>query len=155
MGALLPANEVPILPDVAAAQPDMQLVSSGTENVAIEGLYAANAPLAEGRLYGDRGRLGQALVRLYQRRLSPHTTQCPIPHADPSMQSCSEYGLQAIALNGNVRGGLMARRRVQACGAIASGLFEMNSQASVGFFECADDAANKSCPLTLFKALQI
>jgi len=55
------------------------------------------------------------LIGLYQR----HAPKWVKGHCR-NVPHCSEYGKRACEINGNIRGALMAYRRVMSCGAIAS-----------------------------------
>jgi putative component of membrane protein insertase Oxa1/YidC/SpoIIIJ protein YidD len=69
------------------------------------------------RRYGDRGIIGRALIRAYQRWVPVNLKgNCRnVPH-------CSEYGLMVVEINGTLRGGVMALRRIFACGSIATAM---------------------------------
>jgi uncharacterized protein len=53
---------------------------------------------------------GLAMIRLYQRGISPYT-----PPSCRYFPSCSEYAAQAVTRYGLLRGGWMALRRLLRC----------------------------------------
>lgn len=55
-------------------------------------------------------RLALALIRMYQRAISPY-----LPPSCRFVPSCSEYAYGAIAKYGLVRGGWMATERLSRC----------------------------------------
>jgi putative membrane protein insertion efficiency factor len=59
------------------------------------------------------------LIRLYQRSLSPL-----LPSSCRFEPSCSEYGYQAIAKYGIIRGGVMAIWRVLRCNPFCKGGYD-------------------------------
>ncbi len=56
------------------------------------------------------GRIAYAIVRFYQRVISPFTA--PSCRYQPT---CSEYALDAIKLHGGLRGGWLAIKRIARC----------------------------------------
>lgn len=67
--------------------------------------YAGPWPRTPGRL------LGTGLIRAYQLTLSGF-----VGHHCRHLPTCSEYGYEAIARHGLVRGGWLTLRRVARCG---------------------------------------
>ena len=55
-------------------------------------------------------RLLLALIRFYQRAISPHRAPCC-----RFRPTCSQYGLQAIEEYGALKGGWLALRRISCC----------------------------------------
>ncbi len=68
---------------------------------------------------GMPGRVAMALVRFYQRFLS-----CLKPPTCRFYPSCSEYGLQAIANCGLLRGGVLAAWRLLRCNPFSAGGYD-------------------------------
>ena len=68
---------------------------------------------------GLTARLAIALVRFYQRFLS-----CLKPPTCRFYPTCSEYGLQAIAHRGLIRGGLLAAWRLLRCNPFSAGGYD-------------------------------
>jgi len=73
----------------------------------------------EGRICYNMKKLLIALIRFYQKYISPmKSTKCPY------IPSCSQYGLEAIEKHGAIKGSLMAIWRILRCNPFSKGGYD-------------------------------
>ncbi len=65
------------------------------------------------------GRIAIALVRFYQKAISPYFPSCC-----RFRPTCSQYAITAIERFGAIRGGLMAIKRIHKCSPLFSGGYD-------------------------------